>query len=123
MTVACSIKLSDEERLNILRRVDEFRQWRSLDEKRYCLVCGEMITGRQIQVIGDTRRNAQLRLSCPREHCKATPIEWVCPTEEVLITIAMVETEYHRLCQIIRAGQALQSSLREKTSNTKQNKA
>jgi hypothetical protein len=72
MTVACSIKLSDEERLNILRRVDEFRQWRSLDEKRYCLVCGEMITGRQIQVIGDTPRNAQLRLSCPTEHCKAT---------------------------------------------------
>jgi hypothetical protein len=27
MTVACSIKLSDEEILNILRRVDEFRQW------------------------------------------------------------------------------------------------
>ena len=123
MTVACSIKLSDEERLNILRRVDEFRQWRSLDEKRYCLVCGEMITGRQIQVIGHTHGNAQLRLSCPTEHCKATPIEWVCPTEEVLIKIAMVEIEYHRLCQIIRAGQALQSSLREKTSNTKQNKA
>jgi len=123
MTVACSIKSSDEEKLNILRRVDQFRQWRSLDEKRYCLVCGEMITGRQIQVIGDTRGNAQLRLSCPTEYCKATPIEWVCPTEEVLIKIAMVETEYHRLCQIIRAGRAMQSSLRKKANNTKQNKA
>jgi hypothetical protein len=123
MTVACSIKLSDEEKLNILRRVDQFRQWRSLEEKRYCLVCGEMITGRQIQVIGDTRGNAQLRLSCPTEHCKATPIEWVCPTEEVLIKIAMVETEYHRLCQIIQAGRAMQSSLRKKANNTKQNKA
>jgi hypothetical protein len=114
MTVACSIKLSDKEKLNILRQVDEFRQWRSLDEKRYCLVCGEMITGRQIQVIGDTRGNAQLRLSCPTEHCKATPIEWVCPTEEILIKIAMVEIEYHRLCQIIRAGRAMQSSLRKR---------
>jgi hypothetical protein len=123
MTVACSIKLSDEEKLNILRRVDQFRQWRSLEEKRYCLVCGEMITGRQIQVIGDTRGNAQLRLSCPTEHCNATPIEWVCPTEEVLIKIAMVETEYHRLRQIIRAGRAMQCSLRKKTNNTKQNKA
>jgi hypothetical protein len=54
MTVACSIKLSHEEKLNILRRVDEFRQWRTLDEKRRCLVCDEMITGRPIQVICDT---------------------------------------------------------------------
>jgi hypothetical protein len=45
MTVTCSIKLSDEEKLDVLRRVDEFQQWHSLDEKRYCLVCGEMITG------------------------------------------------------------------------------
>jgi hypothetical protein len=118
MTVACSIRLSDEEKLNILRRVDQFRQWCSLDEKRYCLVCGEMITGRQIQVIGDTQGNAQLRLSCPTEHCNSTPIEWVCPTEEVLIKIAMVEAEYHRLCQIIQAGRAMQSSLRKRTSNT-----
>jgi hypothetical protein len=118
MTVACSIKLSDEEKLDVLRRVDEFRQWHSLDEKRYCLVCGEMITGRQIQVIRDTRGNAQLRLSCPTEHCKATPIEWVCPTEEVLIKIAMIEAEYQRLCLIIRAGRAMQSYQRKAARDT-----
>jgi hypothetical protein len=109
MTVTCSIKLSDEEKLNILRRVDEFRQWHSLDEKRYCLVCGEMITGRQIHVIRDTHGNAQVRLSCPTEHCKATPIEWVCPTEEVLIRIAMVEAERSWLCLVRQAGRAMQS--------------
>jgi hypothetical protein len=109
MTVTCSIKLSDEEKLNILRRVDEFRQWHSLDEKRYCLVCGEMITGRQIHVIGDTHGNAQVRLSCPTEHCKATPIEWVCPTEEVLIKIAMMEAERSWLCLVRQAGRAMQS--------------
>ena len=118
MTLACSIRSSDEEKLNILRRVDQFRQWRSLDEKRYCLVCGEMITGRQIQVIGDTRGNARLRLICPTEHCDAMPIEWVCPTDEVLIKIAMIEAEYHRLCLIIRAGRAMRSSLRKRTNNT-----
>jgi hypothetical protein len=123
MTLVALIDLSDEEKLDVLRRLDEFRQWCSLDEKRYCLVCGEMITGRQIQVIGDTCGNAQLRLSCPTQHCNATPIEWVCPTEEVLIKIAMVETEYHRLCQIIRAGRAMQSYQRKKTNNAKQNKA
>src|SRR5439155_19666591 len=47
-----SIKLSEAEKLHALRRLDQFWEWRSLDEKRYCLVCGEMITGRQILVIG-----------------------------------------------------------------------
>jgi len=118
MTRAYSVTWSDEEKLNVLRRLDQFRRWRSLDEKRYCLVCGEMITGRQIQVIGNTHGNAQLCLICPTERCNATPIEWVCPTEEVLIKIAMVEAEYHRLCQIIQAGRAMQSCRRKRTSNT-----
>ena len=117
MTVACSIKLSDEQKLNILRRVDEFRQWHSLDEKRYCLVCGEMITGRQIQVVRDTRGNAQLRLSCPTGRCNATAMEWVCPTEEVLIKIAMMEAERRWLCLVRQAGRTMQSYQR-RTSNT-----
>jgi len=48
MALASPIKLSDEEKLNILQRLDQFRQWHSLDEKRYCLVCSKIITGRQI---------------------------------------------------------------------------
>jgi hypothetical protein len=117
MTLVALIDLSDEEKLDVLRRLDEFRQWHSLDEKRYCLVCGEMITGRQIQVIGDTRGNTQLRLSCPTEGCNATPIEWVCPTEEVLIKIAMMEAERRWLCLVRQAGRAMQSYQR-RTSNT-----
>jgi len=52
MAIVSPIKLSDEEKLEILQRLDQFRQWHFLDEKRYCLVCGEIITGREIQVIG-----------------------------------------------------------------------
>ena len=48
-----SIELPDLEKLDTLRRLDQFRNWQSLDEKRYCLVCGKLITGREIQVIGD----------------------------------------------------------------------
>jgi hypothetical protein len=118
MTGICSIRLSDEEKLNILRRVDQFRQWRSLDEKRYCLVCGEMITGRQILVIGDARGSAQLRLICPTEQCNAMPMEWVPPTEEVLIKIAMMEAERRWLCLVRQAGRAMQSYQRKRTSNT-----
>jgi len=37
------------------------------------------------------------------------PMEWVRPTDEVLIKIAMVEAERHRLGLINRAGRAMQS--------------
>jgi hypothetical protein len=123
MTVARSIKLSDEEKLNILRRVDEFRQWHSLDEKRYCLVCGEMITGRQIRVIGDTPGNAHVRVSCPTERCNATPMEWVCPTEDVLIKIAMVEAECRLFRLVTQAGQAMQSYERSASDTTSRTKS
>jgi len=109
MALVSPIKLSDEEKLEILQRLDQFRQWHSLDEKRYCLVCGKIITGRQIQVIGGRRGNGPLRISCPTEHCNAIPMDWVRPTDEVLIKIAMLEAERRRNCLIIRAGRATRS--------------
>src|SRR6059058_3745956 len=108
MTAVSSINLSDEDRLDTLQRLDQFRQWHALDEKRYCLVCGEIITGRQIQVTRRTGGNGPLRIICPTEHCNAMPMQWVRPTEEVLIRIAMIEAERRRLCLIIRAGRAMQ---------------
>lgn len=112
------IKLSDEEKLDTLRRLDRFRQWHALDEKRYCLVCGEIITGREIQVIRLMDGNGLLRIICPTEHCNAMPMEWVRPTEELLIRIAMVEAERHRLCMIVRAGRAVQSGQKKTISIT-----
>jgi hypothetical protein len=58
MALVSPIKLSDEEKLDILQRLDQFRQWHFLDEKRYCLVCGEIITGQEIRVIGGTWKRA-----------------------------------------------------------------
>ena len=69
-----SISLPDAEKLNVLRLRDQFRPWHSLDDKRYCLVCGKIITGHQIQVAGGTRGNRALRLSCPSEHCNLSLI-------------------------------------------------
>ena len=109
MTLASTVKLSDQQRLEILRRLDQFREWHSLDEKRYCLVCGEIITGREINVLRATRANSPLRIACPTEHCNAMPMEWVWPTDDVLIKFAMVEFKRHWLYQIIRAGRAMQS--------------
>src|SRR5436190_23704752 len=118
MTPVSWIKLSDQEKLTILQRLDRFRQWHSLDEKRYCLVCGEIITGREIQVTMDTPDNRSLCLICPTKHCDAMPIEWVWPTDDLLIKIAMVEIERNWLCLIRRVGRAMQSYRRKTTSST-----
>jgi hypothetical protein len=83
--------------------------WHSLDEKRYCLVCGEIITGREINVIGPTHAIGSLRITCPTEHCNAMPMERVQTTDDVLIRIAMAEFKRHWLCQMIRAGRRMQS--------------
>ena len=109
MTLVSSVKLSDEEKLNVLQRLDQFRHWRSLDEKRYCLVCGEIISGREINVIGPTRANGPLRVTCPTEHCNAMPMEWVQATDDVLIRIAMIEFERDWLRQVIRVGRTMRS--------------
>jgi hypothetical protein len=118
MTPVSSIKLPDEDKLEVLQRLDPFRHWHSLDEKRYCLVCGEMITGRQIQVIMGTPGKMSLRIICPTKYCDAMPMEWVQPTDEVLITLAMVDTERSWLRLIMRAGRAMQSCRSKTTSST-----
>jgi hypothetical protein len=123
MTVLSSIRLADEEKLNVLRRLDQFRQWHSLDEKRYCLVCGEIFTGREIQVIESTDGDAALRVICPTEHCVATPMEWVPPTEDVLITIAMMEAECRWVRLVTQAGRAMQSHQRSASNTTSRTKS
>ena len=86
MELSSPSNLADEDKLEILERLDQFRLWHSLDEERYCLVCGKIITGQEIQVNGG--ENGPLRVSCPTEHCNSVPIDWVRPTEEVFIKIA-----------------------------------
>jgi len=93
MVLATATKLTDEEKLEVLRRLDQFRQWHSLEEKRYCLVCGTLISGRKIQVGGGTRGNGPLRLSCPTERCNSIPMDWVLPTDEILAKVERLAEE------------------------------
>jgi hypothetical protein len=95
-----AIRLSDGDKLETLQRLDQFRQWRSLDEKRYCLVCGKVITGRQILVAGGTRGNGPLRLSCPTERCNSIPMDWILHTDEILGNVALKVGEDRRTCLI-----------------------
>ena len=77
-----------------------------------------MITGREIQVIESACGETPLRVVCPTKHCDAMPIEWVLPTEDVLIKIAMVEAERGWLRLVRQAGRAIQSCQRRKNGNT-----
>jgi hypothetical protein len=93
VTLSIPTRLSDDEKLEVLRRLDQFRQWHSLDEERYCLVCGKLITGRQIQVAGGIPGNEPLRLSCPTQGCKSIPMDWVLPTNEILANVERLAAE------------------------------
>lgn len=87
------IELSDAEKLEILQRLDRYRKWQSLKEKRYCLACGRIIDGDDIQVVGGTRGTGPLRLICPTERCHAIRMDWVLPTDQVLARLALSKEE------------------------------
>jgi hypothetical protein len=87
MALLPPLKLSEQEKLETLQRLDRFRKWRSLDEKRYCLVCSTIITGRDVCIIGGTRGTGPLRAICPSQGCHSIPMDWVLPTDEMLAKI------------------------------------
>jgi hypothetical protein len=93
MAQSLALTLTDADKLEALRCLDQFRQWHSLDEKRYCLVCGKIITGRQIQVAGGTDGNGSLTLSCPTERCNSIPMDWVLPTDEIIAKVEVLAAE------------------------------
>jgi hypothetical protein len=101
MGLSPSTSMSDKHKLHTLQQLDRYRKWRSLDEKRYCLVCGKIITGRQIQVAGTTFGNGALRLSCPTEQCNSIPMDWALPTDEIL---AVTETVPPNECNVAPTG-------------------
>jgi len=92
--LSTAARLANDEKLEALRLLDQFRAWHSLDEKRYCLVCGKLITGRQIQLAGGTHGNGRLGLNCPTIGCNSIPMDWVLPTDEILARVEeLVEEE------------------------------
>lgn len=74
--------LHAEEKLAALRAGDGFRKWKSLDDKRVCVLCEKTFTGRQVEVV--FRRAGRLELNCPTEGCHGTPHEWVYPGNPLL---------------------------------------
>ena len=112
------------DKLNALQRLDQFREWHSLDDKRYCLVCGKIITGRQIRVTGDASGDGSQRLNCPTERCNSIPMDWALPTDEIL---AAVRTASPNECNVAPPSAAVSgeepsatSQLRKPATDLKQ---
>jgi hypothetical protein len=73
MSLPLPVRLLPEEKLDLLRYLDEFHFWHSLDDRRLCKRCQKQITGRQIEVM----KGSGLRLQCPTEGCESTSAEWI----------------------------------------------
>ena len=101
MPLLSPIELSGADKLDILRRLDRYRKWHSLDEKRYCLACGQIIEGRDILVVGGTRGTGPLRLICPTGNCHSIPMDWVIPSDEVLARMSVLQDEEPLMPKVI----------------------
>ena len=76
MTTSAPLRLTLQDKLDALRKLDSAARWESLDDQRYCTRCDRVITGRQIEVAGGTRAHGPLRLECPTQDCEGTPADW-----------------------------------------------
>lgn len=77
MSGSTPLQLAPEDKLDLLRYLDEFHYWHSLDDERRCKRCHRIITGRQILIMKIPETRANLRLQCPTVGCLSTPSEWV----------------------------------------------
>jgi hypothetical protein len=66
-----------DERLMILREMDRFRSWESLDDQRFCILCERHFSGRQVEI--SRKRGGHLQLHCPTVGCEAGANLWVYP--------------------------------------------
>jgi len=77
MSASTPLQLPPEDKLDVLRYLDEFHYWHSLDDERRCRRCSRIITGRQILVMELHGTRGKLRLQCPTVACLSTPSDWV----------------------------------------------
>lgn len=66
--------LTPEERLTLLQTLDRNRPWYSLDDKRTCLVCQRVFSGREIQIL--ERADNGFSLHCPTPDCPSDSAQW-----------------------------------------------
>jgi hypothetical protein len=77
MLLGPPLQLNDVDKLVVLKRLDQFNQWCSLDDERTCQRCGRRLTGRDLVVVGGTRGCGPLRVICPTRLCNSIPLDWI----------------------------------------------
>ena len=75
------IRLDAEDKLAALRRLDKSRAWNSLDDQLYCTICKNVISGRQMAIVGGTNGLRALHLKCSTPGCCSTPADWILPVK------------------------------------------
>jgi hypothetical protein len=74
MKVSMNRRIGLDEKLSLLQDADPIRDWSSLDDRRVCVLCNRVITGRMIDIWQD--RSGHYRFHCPTPGCPATPRDW-----------------------------------------------
>jgi hypothetical protein len=78
IAASSQLQLSTEEKLNLLRQVDRWRPWSSLDDRRLCLGCGRLINGNDIEIMPSVE-GGQVEVRCPTQGCQSIPLDWILP--------------------------------------------
>jgi hypothetical protein len=76
---ALQLEVSAEEKLSLLKQLDRWRRWDSLDDRRLCLGCGRIITGHEINVM-QSEEPATEEAHCPTQGCHSIPLDWILPS-------------------------------------------
>ena len=100
MLFSSPVELSDNDKLDVLRRLDRFRRWNSLDEERICRRCDKHLTGRDIIVIGGSRGCGPLRIICPTPTCNSIPMDWqrLTAVEQHPLSITLTGIDPEKVC-------------------------
>lgn len=68
------ITVTDEEKLNLLIEQDLCGvEWKSLDQKTWCLYCNRQFVGREVRIYRD---GDDLMLECGTPDCDGSPLDW-----------------------------------------------
>ncbi|HJT82245.1 MAG TPA: hypothetical protein VJ719_13700 [Chthoniobacterales bacterium] len=81
ITSPAPLLLSPDRKLELLRQLDRWRPWRSLDDQRLCLGCGRLILGHEIEMVPTGNgEEGPIELRCPTHGCQSIPLDWILPT-------------------------------------------
>lgn len=67
-------RLGLQDKLVALQESDSYRKWYSLDDRRVCVLCEKLISGRMIDVWQD--EIGTFLVHCPTPGCPGTPRDW-----------------------------------------------